>query len=168
MNRVVLALVVTAALLASALGQTYVEAWVVEQSEDPFTDERQATLLTGTDGAFPADSEAVLGLLCRDGVLHTVLVQFDRQLDTGVMKEFDYRLDGGAVQTGQAWADGRGMGVSAEADEESFAALSEALLSGGAQLAVRVSDSRGEPRTAVFLLEGLQEALDEAACSRGA
>ncbi len=162
-----LMLIAFAGLMSFGLAQDYVGAWAIETSVDAFTDVQSATLLTGENGAYPADSEAVLGLICTGGALQSLLVQFNSQLDTEVAKDFDYRLDGGPVLTGEAWVDGRGMGVSPEVDEETFEAMQGALLSDAERLAIRVEDRTGEARTAIFLLENLGEALASAECAMG-
>lgn len=164
MNKVAAAL---GFLLILHLGtaQTYVGSWAITETVDPFTDERSTTVLIGDNGQIPAESEAQLAMICTNGTLEQILVQFNSSVDTEVKKTFDYRLDAGEVQQGEAWVNGRGVAVSPKVEVESFKALLTTLLSGGSRLAVRVKDSLDEYRTAIFSVERIDEALAEADCA---
>jgi hypothetical protein len=152
-------------LLAAALAQTYVGSWAITEAVDPFTDERSTNIQIGDNGQVPAEGDAQLVLLCTNGTLESILVQFNSTVDTAVAKDFDYRLDSNAVLQGRAWVNGRGMALGPELDGASFEAFTNTLLAGGSRLAVRVRDARDEFRTAIFTIDRIQEAMERAQCA---
>ena len=168
-KRAVVGLVFLVALWGAALAQEYVGAWAVTEKVDAFTDERQVTLVIGENGEYAeANSNAVLAFVCAEDTINTIQVQFRNPVDVvGDVEiyDFEYRLDSGPVLTGQASVNGRVVAVTAENNPETFQALSEAFLSGTEKYRMRIKPVADNEFTAVFVLDRLQDAVNQSGCT---
>jgi len=158
--KMIVALISSAFLFVSA--QTSLGNWIRQDLDDPFVDEERIVLAIGERGERYSGEGPLFAVLCEDRLADVVYFNVNRVLSNGEVREFDYRVNGGDIQTLEGWTD-QGF-VSLRTGEDDFAKFKEDVLVDGAEIAIAATSTNGGRIVTVFKLAGLDSALENVGC----
>ena len=152
----------TFSTLLAVVAQTSLGNWIKQDLDDPFVDAEQVVLALGEDGERYSGEGLLFAVLCKDKLADVVYFNVNQSLSSGETREFDYRVNGGDIQTVEGWME-QGF-VSLRTGEDDFAQFKEDVLLDNAEVAFATVSASGERIVTVFKLPGLDSALEEAGC----
>jgi hypothetical protein len=145
------------------MGQQVIGNWVIVEDKDAFTDQVSYTIII-TESGEVEPTPPMFSFVCRNGVIDTIAVTMRNYLDSGEVRNFDYRVDDGEVKTVRGFYSSRIVAVVSSMSH--FPTVRSEVMS-ATKLAIRATSYNRDTYTVVFDLTGLGEALAATNCRRG-